>query len=185
MVRCGALRGSRNCSRTDPTSSSNLAFDSGRQAESERLNWADHASAAGKANITDGNSATRPSACTAPTTGAATYNTNGQRTATTPATGTASSYSYNQTGELLTASTPSGSGSYIYDVSGLRTSKTVSGTTTDFTWGAVEVTDAAAEAADTASRTRAANGGAWPKRGQAPATSADTGNLPKQWRHAL
>ncbi|HEU5271549.1 MAG TPA: RHS repeat-associated core domain-containing protein, partial [Jatrophihabitans sp.] len=75
--------------------------------------------------------------CTAPPTGATTYtfNTDGERTATTPATGTASTFSYNQAAELTSASTPSGSGSYGYDGNGLRTSKTVGGVTTRYTWG--------------------------------------------------
>lgn len=82
-------------------------------------------------------SATGGAACNSPPSGATTYtfNTNGQRTATTPASGTASTFSYNQAGELTSATTPAGSGTYTYDGTGLRVSKNVAGTTTPFTWG--------------------------------------------------
>jgi RHS repeat-associated protein len=80
---------------------------------------------------------TSANACTSTPAGATSYtfNTDGQRTNTTPGTGTASSYGYDQAGELTTATTPAGSGSYTYDGTGLRASKSVSGTTTHFTWG--------------------------------------------------
>jgi RHS repeat-associated protein len=79
-------------------------------------------------------------ACNSPPSGATGYmfNTDGQRTGTTPASGTASTYSYNQAGQLTSASTPSGSGTYTYNGDGLRTSKTVSGVVRPFTWGAVD-----------------------------------------------
>lgn len=60
----------------------------------------------------------------------------GERTKTTPATGTASAYTYNQAGQLATASTPAGSGSYTYNGAGLRISKTAVGNTTQYTWDA-------------------------------------------------
>ncbi|MGH3522590.1 MAG: RHS repeat-associated core domain-containing protein, partial [Mycobacterium sp.] len=74
--------------------------------------------------------------CTTTPAGASSYtfNTDGQRTNTTPAAGTASSFAYNQAGELTTATTGAGAGSYTYDGSGLRASKTVAGTTTAFSW---------------------------------------------------
>jgi RHS repeat-associated protein len=74
--------------------------------------------------------------CTSPPAGATTYtyNADGQRTGTAPATSTASGYTYNQAGELTAATTPDGSGTYTYDGDGQRTSKTVNGTTTNFTW---------------------------------------------------
>lgn len=73
--------------------------------------------------------------CASPATGATsyTYNGNGQRTATTPATGTATGYDYNAAGEL-TGVTGTATASYTYDGDGLRASKTVSGATSDFTW---------------------------------------------------
>ena len=76
-------------------------------------------------------------ACTSPPSGATTYtyDTNGRRTKTTPATGSASSYTYNQANQLTAATTLAGSGAYTYDGTGLRASKTSGGTTTAFTWG--------------------------------------------------
>jgi len=80
---------------------------------------------------------TSANACTSTPAGATSYtfNADGQRTATTPGTGTASSYAYNQASELTTATTSAGSGAYAYDGTGLRASKTASGTTTRFAWG--------------------------------------------------
>ena len=77
-------------------------------------------------------------ACTAPPTGATqyTYDANGDRTGTTPAVGTKSSYTYNQAGELTAASGPAGSAGYTYNGQGLRTGKTVGSTTTAFAWSA-------------------------------------------------
>ena len=74
--------------------------------------------------------------CGSPPAGATgyTFDGNGQRTATTPATGTASNYTYDQAGRLTTATTPSGSGSSTYNGLGQRVGKTVSGTTTGFVW---------------------------------------------------
>jgi RHS repeat-associated protein len=75
--------------------------------------------------------------CTAPPSGSTgyTFNADGERTASTPATGTASSFAYNQSAELTSATTPSGSGIYAYDGNGLRTSKKVGSTTTQYSWG--------------------------------------------------
>ncbi|WP_240630266.1 FG-GAP-like repeat-containing protein [Specibacter cremeus] len=61
------------------------------------------------------------------------YDADGNRTKTTPATGTASTYTYNGADELTAATTSTGTASYTYDATGLRTSET-SGTTTQFTW---------------------------------------------------
>lgn len=95
---------------------------------------------------------TSTNACTSTPAGATSYtlNTDGQRTATTPGTGTASSFAYNQAGELTTATTPTGNGSYTYEGAGLRASKTVAGTKTSFTWGtlsgaAILLTDGATD----------------------------------------
>jgi len=73
--------------------------------------------------------ATVPSGATAYT-----YNSEGQRTKATPASGTASAYGYNQAGQLTSFSGSGGSASYAYDGDGLRISKTVGGTTSTFTW---------------------------------------------------
>lgn len=74
--------------------------------------------------------------CTAPPAGATgyTYDGLGNRTKTTPATGAASTYTYDQANRLTTAATPVGSASYTYNGVGLRTSKTVGTITTRFTW---------------------------------------------------
>ena len=42
---------------------------------------------------------------------------------------------YNQAGQLKTATTTAGAGSYTYDGTGLRASKTAAGVTTHYTWG--------------------------------------------------
>ena len=62
------------------------------------------------------------------------YNSDGRRTQTTPSSGSASTYGYNQAGELTTAATPSGTASYKYNGMGLRMTKTVGGATTKFTY---------------------------------------------------
>jgi len=62
------------------------------------------------------------------------FDAEGERTAETPASGTATSYAYDQAGGLTSVTGPDGSGSYAYDGDGLRTSKTVSGITTTFVW---------------------------------------------------
>lgn len=73
--------------------------------------------------------------CGSPASGATTYssNSNGQRTASTPASGTATGYTYNGAGQL-TGVSGTATASYTYDGAGLRASKTVGGTTTVFTW---------------------------------------------------
>ncbi|MDQ2739635.1 MAG: type IV secretion protein Rhs, partial [Actinomycetota bacterium] len=80
---------------------------------------------------------TSGNACSSTPSGATSYtfNSDGERTKTTPSTGTASSFAYNQAGELTTAAAPAGSGTYAYDGIGLRASKSVAGITTHFTWG--------------------------------------------------
>lgn len=84
--------------------------------------------------------ATNSNPCTTTPAGATSYtfNTDGQRTATTPGAGTASSYAYNQADELTAATTGAGARSYTYDGSGLRAGKTVAGATTPFTWGSLD-----------------------------------------------
>jgi RHS repeat-associated protein len=62
------------------------------------------------------------------------YDADGRRTAITPPTGTATAYTYDQTGQLASATTPAGSGSYTYDGDGRRASKTVGGATTRYTY---------------------------------------------------
>ncbi len=70
------------------------------------------------------------------------YNANGDRTSMVPWSGSATCYSYDsrsvltqvQTGGGSGCSTPTIVGTYTYDAYGLRTSKTVSGTTTNFNW---------------------------------------------------
>jgi RHS repeat-associated protein len=76
-----------------------------------------------------------PSCATAPT-GATKYSfdSEGDRTATTPASGTASSYGYDQAAQLTSYTGPGGSATYAYDGDGLLTNKTVGGTTSTLTW---------------------------------------------------
>jgi RHS repeat-associated protein len=78
---------------------------------------------------------TNPACGTTPT-GATIYTVNsvGQRTKTTPATGTASTYDYDQAGRLTTLTGPSGSATYGYNGTGLRVSKTIGSTTSVFVW---------------------------------------------------
>jgi RHS repeat-associated protein len=64
-----------------------------------------------------------------------TYDASGNRLKSTPATGTASSYSYNGADQLTSASTPAGSAGFSYQSDGLRASETVAGVTQNFTWG--------------------------------------------------
>lgn len=82
-------------------------------------------------------------ACTSAPTGATTYtyNTQGDRTATAPASGAASSYTYNQANELTGYTGPGGAASYTYNGQGLRASKTVGTTTNTFTWDTAATAD--------------------------------------------
>ncbi len=73
-----------------------------------------------------------------------TYNEVGERTKTTPATGPATSYGYDQAGNLTTVerpeegTTPKIEDNYTYNGEGLRTSETISGTTGYLTWDTAE-----------------------------------------------
>jgi RHS repeat-associated protein len=73
--------------------------------------------------------------CSSPPTGATTYtyDSRGNRTAATPSSGPASSYTYDQANRLTAYGSTA---TYSYDGDGLRASKTVSSTTTGFTWTA-------------------------------------------------
>jgi RHS repeat-associated protein len=64
------------------------------------------------------------------------YDELGERTKTTPAVGTATTYGYDQAGNLTSAerTLPAINDTYTYDGSGLRASQTISGTTTYMTW---------------------------------------------------
>lgn len=63
-----------------------------------------------------------------------TFDAEGERTAATPASGTATAYAYNQDSQLTSLTGPNGTSTYTYNGDGLRATKTVSGTTTTFTW---------------------------------------------------
>ncbi len=80
---------------------------------------------------------TAPACDTAPA-GATKYgfDTQGNRTSATPATGAATTYGYDQANRLTSVS---GTASYRYDGDGLRTAKTAGTTTTAFTYGAGSV----------------------------------------------
>jgi RHS repeat-associated protein len=73
--------------------------------------------------------------CEAPPADATTYayDNRGNRTTTTPATGDPTTYAYDQAGRL-TATTGAVTSSYTYDGDGLRTSSTIEGATSTFTW---------------------------------------------------
>lgn len=64
-----------------------------------------------------------------------TYDPQGNRTTTTPASGTTTALNYDQANRLKSYGTGA---TYSYNGAGLRMSKTVSGTTTQFTWGDAE-----------------------------------------------
>jgi RHS repeat-associated protein len=78
------------------------------------------------------------------TVNAYTYNEVGERTKTIPATGAATTYEYNQAGDLTAVtrpkegSTPAIEDTYAYNGDGLRTSQTISGTTTYIAWDTAE-----------------------------------------------
>jgi RHS repeat-associated protein len=59
------------------------------------------------------------------------YDAKGERTTISPPTETATTLTYNQAGELTSYGTTA---TYTYDGDGLRATKTVNGTTQDFTW---------------------------------------------------
>jgi RHS repeat-associated protein len=69
-----------------------------------------------------------------------TFNSIGQRTKATPASGPATTYGYDQAGNLISVKRPEEGAvkkiedSYSYDGQGLRASETVSGTTTHLAW---------------------------------------------------
>jgi YD repeat-containing protein len=69
-----------------------------------------------------------------------TYNEDGQRTKTTPTTGPATTYGYDQAGNLISVERPEGESkpkiedAYAYNGNGLRPSQTISGTTTYMAW---------------------------------------------------
>ncbi|MFC1415369.1 RHS repeat-associated core domain-containing protein [Streptacidiphilus cavernicola] len=74
--------------------------------------------------------------CASPPTGATTYtyNAQGDRTSAKPATGTSSTYTYNQQNQLTGFSGPGGAATYTYNGQGLRATKTTSAGTSTFTW---------------------------------------------------
>ncbi|MFF1830468.1 RHS repeat-associated core domain-containing protein [Paenarthrobacter sp. NPDC058040] len=63
-----------------------------------------------------------------------TYDINGNRIASTPSAGAASTYTYNGADELTKATAGTAITSYAYDSNGLRTGKTTGTVTTKFTW---------------------------------------------------
>lgn len=95
-------------------------------------------------------SSTSSNSCTSPPTGATVYSTNsdGQRTGMTPSTGNPASYGWetesgpltcvNTNGTTCSTTSPTSTTTvYDYDGNGLRTSATISSTTTNFTWGTI------------------------------------------------
>lgn len=74
--------------------------------------------------------------CASKPTGATTYTSDadGRRTATTPATGTASSYGYDAAGRLTSTTVAGTATTYTYDYRGLRVARTTGATTTQSVW---------------------------------------------------
>jgi RHS repeat-associated protein len=74
------------------------------------------------------------------------YNEVGERTKTTPGTGPATTYGYDQAGNLITVERPKEGATseikdtYTYNGEGLRTSQTISGTTSYIAWDTAENT---------------------------------------------
>jgi RHS repeat-associated protein len=81
-------------------------------------------------------SGTGSGGCGSPPSGTTTYSysTNGNRTARTPASGSSTSYSWNQAEQLTGVTTGASSASFVYDGNGLRQSETNGSGTTEFTW---------------------------------------------------
>jgi RHS repeat-associated protein len=73
-----------------------------------------------------------------------TYDELGERTKTTPTTGPATTYGYDQSGNLISVTRPEEGATpkiedvYAYDGTGLRASQTINGTTSYLTWGMSE-----------------------------------------------
>ncbi|GAA2136576.1 RHS repeat-associated core domain-containing protein [Kitasatospora kazusensis] len=84
--------------------------------------------------------ATSSAPCTSAPTGATTYtyNTPGDRTNAQPASGTGSTYTYDQANRLTGFTGPAGSATYTYDGAGLRAGTSAGGVTTKFTWNDAE-----------------------------------------------
>ena len=80
--------------------------------------------------------ATSGNACGSAPTGATVYgfDPQGDLTSATPASGTATSYTYNQADQLTHYSGPGAAASYTYDGQGLRVGKTTGSTSTAYTW---------------------------------------------------
>ena len=98
--------------------------------------------AAGQACWTLPNAAST-AGCTAAPAGATTYgyNAQGDRITATPATGAASTYSYDQAERLTSVAGPGGAAQYSYNGMGLRTTKTSGSTTNTFTWDDNQIAD--------------------------------------------
>jgi RHS repeat-associated protein len=81
-------------------------------------------------------SGSSPNGCASPPAGATrySYDTRGNRTTVTPASGSVTNLGFNLADELKSWSRGTATASYAYNGDGLRMSKTVSGTTTRFTW---------------------------------------------------
>ncbi|WP_329587177.1 DUF6531 domain-containing protein [Kitasatospora sp. NBC_01250] len=81
--------------------------------------------------------------CQSAPTGATTYSFNslGDRTKAQPASGTASTYTYDQANRLTATTGPTGRSTNAYDGNGLRASTTSGGTTTRFTWDDAQTAD--------------------------------------------
>lgn len=80
--------------------------------------------------------ATSSASCASPPSGATvySYDTQGDRSKAQPASGTGSTYGYDEMNRLTSYTGSNGSATYSYDGVGHRSSKTISGTTTQYSW---------------------------------------------------
>jgi len=138
---CYAGSGTGNACSSPPASSYPYAFDAAdnltaNNGTAQQYNNADE--------LCWSVSGTSSNNCATTPTGATTYgyDNKGNRTSTVPSTGSATCDTFDQPNRLTKIQTGTGSGcttpttvgTYAYDGDGMRESKTVSGTTTQFTW---------------------------------------------------
>lgn len=143
---CYGGSASTNACSSPPASSNAYAFDDAgnlttNNGNSQQFNGADELCW----SLPSGTSA---NACGSVPTGATTYgyDTRGNLTSAVPSSGSATCDAYDQASRLTSIKTGTGSscsspttvGTYAYDGDGLRESKTVSGTTTQFAWDGMD-----------------------------------------------
>jgi RHS repeat-associated protein len=138
---CYAASTSSNTCSSPPANSYRYAFDNADNLTSNNGATQQYSSADELCWAVNGNSSNN---CGTPPSGATTYtyDTKGNRTHIAPTTGAQTCNTFDQANRLTQIQTGTGTscrsaatlGAYGYDGDGLRESKTVSGTTTHFTW---------------------------------------------------